>query len=313
MSSYHSSSFLLRIWLSDIQNRFCCILNAASINLTWLLTVLGIIVGGASIPVGLILLWSRMSTVAVLFSPWIGFFSGLTAWFIVTHLRSGSISVSTTGDATNAVAGNITSWGMGFLMAVVLSLLFPKKFASDDEEHIARANKINGISPQAKSRSTSQPGSLHEPEGLVPPSHSHEKASSDEKEPPSDPVPERVVRTGNEIVDFLEAKHIQPMDAAEVKKATRLAVGFNVMFLCIAILFVPFLLFGGEWIFSQNAFVGWCVVSFIWVWCSMIICVIWPVVESRKTIWMITKGIVRDIGTRGKGKRAPAEGVDVRA
>jgi len=44
------------------------------------------------------------------------------------------------------------------------------------------------------------------------------------------------------------------------------------------------------------------VVSFMWVWCSMVICVIWPVVESWATISMIAKGIVRDIGTGGKGK-----------
>ena len=202
---------------------------------------------------------------------------------------------------------------MGLLMAVVLSLLFPKKFASEDEEHLARANKINGVSPQAKSRSTSHPASVHEPEEGVLPSSSNEKPPLDENEPKSNPTPDTIVQTGNEIVDFLEAKHILPMDAAEVKKATRLAVGFNVLFLCIAILFVPFLLFGGEWVFSKNGFVGWCVVSFIWVWCSMVICVIWPVVESRETIWRIMKGVVRDVGTKGEGNKEPVERVERQA
>ena len=239
-----------------------------------------------------------MSTLAVLLSPWIGFFSGLVAWFVVTHLRSGAISVATTGDATNAVAGNITSWGAGFLSSIVLSLIFPKKFTSTDESHIARANKINGVSPQARSPETNTLVLADDGRALdTSPSN-----TENEKEPPSDPAPDTLVRTGNEIVDFLEAQHIEPMDAAEVKKATRLAVGFNVLFLVIAILFVPFLLFGGEWIFSRQTFVGWCVVSFIWVWCSMIICVIWPVWESRVTIWRILKGVVRDAGTGGGGK-----------
>ena len=82
-------------------------------------------------------------------------------------------------------------------------------------------------------------------------------------EPPSNPKPDTLVRTGNEIVDFLEAQHIEPMDPTEVKGATRVAVGFNVLFLIVAILFVPFLLFGGEWIFTRRMFIGWCVVSFI--------------------------------------------------
>lgn len=43
----------------------------------------------------------------------------------------------------------------------------------------------------------------------------------------------------------------------------------------------------------------------------MIICVIWPVWESRVTIWRIMKGVVRDVGTGGKGKaeKVDAEGV----
>lgn len=281
---------------------FCCILNVASINLTWILTVLGVIVGGAAMPVGLVLLWSRMSTVAVLFSPWIGFFSGLVAWFVVTHLRSGEINVMTTGDATNAVAGNVTSWGTGLLMAVLLTFLFPRKFESNDEGHIARANTINGIAPDRNS--TSQSSSPHPRSSGIAGEKVDEMSGDPEnnkQQPSSNPAPDTIVKTGNEIVDFLETTHVQPMDPAEVKRATRLAVGFNILFAVVAILFVPFLLFGGEWNFSRNAFVGWCVVSFLWVWCSMVICVIWPVVESRETIWKIAKGIVRDFG--GSAKR----------
>lgn len=238
-----------------------------------------------------------MSTIAVVLSPWIGFFSGLIAWFVVTHLRSGIISVETTGDATNAVAGNITSWGMGLLMAVVLSLAFPAKFESTDEDHVARANKINGIPSSKEGTGTASPV-----EGAVNIGEKEDPEKEVQAEPPSNPFPDTLIKTGNEIVDFLEASHTEPMDPAEVKRATRLAVGFNILFLVVAILFVPFLLFGGEWIFPRKMFVGWCVVSFIWVWCSMIICVVWPVVESRGTIWMIAKGVVRDVGGLG-GKR----------
>jgi len=238
-------------------------------------------------PVGFILLWSRMSTIAVLLSPWIGFFSGLIAWFVVTHLRSGVINVETTGDATNAVAGNVTSWGTGLVTAVLLSFCVPGKFESMDEEHVARANKINGVSGTGTATPVLPVGE-NEKENA--------EAGADKEiqaiEPPSDVLPDTLVKTGNEVVDFLEASHIEPMDPAEVKRATRLAVGFNILFLVVAILFVPFLLFGGEWIFPRKMFVGWCVVSFMWVWCSMIICVIWPVVESWGTIWRIARGVV---------------------
>ena len=124
---------------------FCCVLNAVGLNLTWLLTILAIMVGGASIPVGLILLWKRMSTAAAVGAPWIGLVCGLIAWFVTTWKRSGAITVETTGNTVNAVAGNVTSWGVGFLMSGVLTLAFPAKYSSTDPKHIERSNKIQGM------------------------------------------------------------------------------------------------------------------------------------------------------------------------
>lgn len=234
---------------------FCSILNAVGLNLTWLLTILAIIVGGASIPVGLILLWKRMSTVAAVASPWIGLVCGLIAWFITTWKRSGSITVETSGNTINAVAGNVTSWGVGFLMAVVLSLAFPAKYTSTDAAHIERSNKIQGISVNASAA-----------ESPAEPAKGEEKAGpggDDQPVPAPEPEPESFVPTGNDIVDFLERKNMEPMDPVAVRKAERLAVGANLVFFFIAIILVPFTLFGSRYIYSKPFFTGWVVVSFI--------------------------------------------------
>ena len=277
---------------------FCCGLNAGNANLTWLLTVLGVIVGGASIPVGLVLLWSRMSTAATLAAPWLGFGGGLIAWFVVTSKRSGEISVLTTGDVTNAVAGNITSWALGGLSAFILSILFPRKFASTDQEAIKRNAKIDGtVSVLEGETITSSPSGSEEKS--QDPEQGGQRAA---QEPSSSATPDTVVPTGNDMVDFLESKHVRPLDPEEYRKANRLAVGFNYLFFFVAIILVPFALFGTEWIFTEGGFTGWIVISFLWVWCSMCICVIWPVVESWSTIWRICKGMVKDVATSGDGK-----------
>lgn len=241
-----------------------------------------------------------MSTLAAILAPWLGFFGGLIAWFVVTSRRSGEISVDSTGDATNAVAGNITSWGVGVLMAVVISYIAPKKWEFTDAVSVARINKINGIAPVDQS-SNHDSGHVSEKGEAPDDIEKNAAATSASPEPASAPKPETIVKTGNEIVDFLETKHIEPMNPVEVRKATRLAVSFNIMFLVIAILLVPFTLFGTSWIFSRAGFTGFCVVSFIWVWVSMIICVIWPVIESWGTIVRIAKGIYGEKG-RGKGE-----------
>lgn len=71
---------------------FCCILNTVGISLTWVLTVLGVIVGGASLPAGMILLWRPMSTVAAIAAPWTGFACGVVVWFVTAWKRDGAIT-----------------------------------------------------------------------------------------------------------------------------------------------------------------------------------------------------------------------------
>mgnify|MGYP000854704828 CR=1 FL=1 len=279
---------------------FCCILNVVGLSLTWLLTVLGIIVGGASVPVGLILLWDRMSTVAAIASPWIGLICGVIVWFITTWNRSGSITVATTGDPTNAVAGNITSWGVGIISAVILTYLFPSKYTSTDPKHIERANKIQGIfvgtSPQPggsspveeprtnfKEASVSVGAERHENEK---PALSNQKSSSQQAA--------SFVPTGNELIDFLESKQMEPMDPVLVKKGERLAWGAGIIFLLVAVILVPFTLFGMAYVFNKAFFTGWVVVSFIWVWTSVMICVVYPVVCFEiYSLWLV---IFKSIG-----------------
>lgn len=294
------------IIFSVVLASFCCILNAVSINLTWVLTILGVIVGGASIPVGLILLWEPMSSVAALISPWTGTALGLVAWFVVTKLRSGSISVETTGDVTNAVAGNVTSCCTGIIMAFLLSYLSPGKWGATeaDGDLLAkiRSDKVlQGITTNAArdtAVSANRAGSdLEKAEiGSIAP-----RKETESRGPASDPAPETVIPTGNAIVDFLEASYSQPMDPEQARVATKLAYGFNIAFWTIAILLVPFALFGTEWEFSRSGFVGWCVVSFMWVWFSALICIVWPVWESRETMWAIVKGIICD----ARGRERP--------
>lgn len=283
---------------------FCSILNAVGLTLTWLLTILAIIVGGASIPVGLILLWKPMSTVAAVASPWIGLVCGLVAWFVTTWKLSGTISVETTGNTINAVAGNVTSWGVGFIMSGVLTLAFPGKYTSTDARHIERSNKIQGIATQPSASESPASESSEKP----PPTESDTEKAGPEKsaQPTSAPEPEVLVPTGNEIVDYLEAKQMEPMDPVAVKKGERLAIGANLIFGLVAIVLVPFTLFGTSYIYNRAFFTGWVVVSFIWVWTSMTICVIYPVVESTGALREISKGLWKDVSALLGGKKPKA-------
>jgi len=238
---------------------FCCILNAAGISLTWLLTVLGVIVGGASLPVGLILLWKPMSTAAAVGAPWIGFICGLIVWFVTTWKRLGAINVETTGDTTNALAGNLASFGVGFIMAVVLTFMFPKKHAPSE------TTALTGIAPQQTINDETT------------------KEAHTDKEPVSTPpTPDELAipaKARNELVDYLES-NTDPMDPVLAKRGERIAWTANAIFFFGAVILVPFTLFGTSYVYSKSFFTGWVVVAFIWVWASVLICVVYPVVSG---------------------------------
>jgi urea-proton symporter len=130
---------------------------------------------------------------------------------------------------------------------------------------VARANKINSIAPPSR-----ESASPVEPVGLataavggVFPNGATAMADPEKAsvEPLSSPRPDTIVGTGNDVVDFLETSRIEPTNLASVRRATRLTVSFNIIFLVVAILLVPFTLFGTEWIFLHSGFTGWCVDS----------------------------------------------------
>ncbi|KAE8153815.1 solute symporter family transporter [Aspergillus avenaceus] len=267
---------------------FCCVLNAVGLSLTWLLTVLGVIVGGAAVPVGLILLWDRMSTVAAIAAPWIGFTCGIVVWFVTSWKRSGGINVETTGDETNAVAGNLASLGVGVIAAILLSFAFPGNRSLGNKSLGGPASTVLGVSVEGKDTTDCSATGTEgkDVEATVTPASPHPTGLSD------------MDRSSSNNAETQGAQ-VEPMDPVVARKAERFAWTANVIFILCAVILVPFTLFGTQYVYTREFFTGWVVVSFIWIWMSVIICVIYPVIESAGALRDIARGLWRDIRALG--------------
>lgn len=286
---------------------FCCALSASGVDITWILTVGGVIVGGGGIPLGLIVLFpSWMSTIAAIGAPLVASPLGLIAWFVTTHIRSGTITAVTTGDLTNALAGSATACGTGAVVAIVLSILFPYKYTSTDPVHIARVEKIRGTTAVhgrevvtdelAPGTATVEPASNETGTKMENPAESTGTKATRDTDTPVSVVATTPAGapTGNEIVDYLTSNHIEPLDLKSYHKARRLAYGACAVFFVVAMVLFPFTFYGTGYIFSKAAFTGWVVVSLIWVFFSALACIIWPVVESYPTLKAMTRMLVQD-------------------
>ena len=267
---------------------FCCILNAVGCNLTWILTVLGVIVGGAALPVGLVLLWPRMSTPATNISPWLALVLGFIAWFVTTWKLSGTITVATTGSVTNAVAGNLVSLGSGGILAVIISFVAPREFETQDAAHLERARKIQGVEVIAENPKDD----MLETESKF--GKEHLSGSSPDASSKDDTEAGGPVATGNALTDYLSTSYAAPLDKAVAKRLKTFGWAFNIAYCLIAIILVPFALFGTGYLFDVQFFTGWIVVSFLWVWVSFGICIIGPLVESRHEIVEVLRGLATD-------------------
>ncbi|KAH8658413.1 urea transporter [Xylariales sp. PMI_506] len=249
---------------------FCCGLSASGVNITWILTQGGVIIGGGGIPLGLILLWpSGMSTVGAIAAPLIAMPLGIMTWLITTHVRSGVISVTTTGDLANSLAGSATTCGIGAIVAVTFSLLFPYKYTSDSPAHIARLGTV----ADTKEDITQQPATAVN-------------------------APEVATVTGNDIVDFLVNNHIEPLDIGLYHKARRLAIAACAVFFVVAMVLFPFTFYGTGYIFTEAALTGWVAISLIWVFFSALACIVWPVAESYHDLSIMVRVFIKDIRRR---------------
>jgi len=58
-------------------------------------------------------------------------------------------------------------------------------------------------------------------------------------------------------------------------------------------------MYGTRYVFSRPFFTFWVAISMIWAICATVACTIYPVVESRRSIFGVLNGIIKDI----KGER----------
>ena len=281
---------------------FCCGMISSGLDITWLITAGGVLVGGGGIPLGLMVIFPGwVSTTAAIGGPLIATPSGLIAWFVTTHMRSGSITAVTTGDLTNSLAGSATACGAGAVAVVVLTVLFPYKYTSIDPAHIARVQKIRGTMPMQGQEPINEVGltvsaAIIETKAGKSGELDTENAATTAATNTS--LPEAGAPTGNEIVDYLTANHIEPLDFNSYRRARRLAYWSCAVFFVLAIILFPFTFYGTGYIFTKAAFTGWVVMSLIWVFFSGLACIVWPIVESYPTLRDMTQMLIHDVSSK---------------
>jgi urea-proton symporter len=257
-----------------------CIFHVAGISLSWLVSILGCIIGGGTLPMALIVLWDGTSTFAAIVSPLTGLVCGITSWMVATKLRFGVITVETTGDLWNAITGDCVSMDMGLICIVGFSYLVP------DKKKFGKTEILEGQIPTT-------PEDQDQKEPVTP--KDAEVSTSTKPAVASDPENSSPLAALESAMDEPEYVPTCALTPAEVQGQKRLALIALIVGTLGFLIIIPFTLYGTGYVFSQGFSYAYVIVAIVWAWLAFAVCVVMPLWESREGMIYVARYLVRDL------------------
>ncbi|KZT28417.1 Na+/solute symporter [Neolentinus lepideus HHB14362 ss-1] len=258
--------------------------QAVGIDLGWLFLFMGVVIGGAVVPVALTICWKKQTKVAAITGAIVGCAAGLFAWLLTAAMTNGGVlSVATTGQEYASVAGCLASICVGAICTVSISLWNPDDFDWEITRAINRASQEN-------------------PSSLSSTNEENERGSElQEKEKQATNVQVREARTqGADNAPLPGLKFAKDEHPDMLKSALKFAIIGSFSLVAVMDIIVPLPMFFSQYTFSVKFFTAWVVIGIIWTFCSAFICIFLPLLESRNALFEVGSGLIRDIFTGGK-------------
>ncbi|RPD65429.1 urea transporter [Lentinus tigrinus ALCF2SS1-7] len=247
------------------------------ISMGWLYEFMGVVLGSAVVPIAMCITWKKANKWGCISGSILGFCAGVVAWLVTTSaLNGGSLTVTTTGGDLEMLAGNLASIGVGGIVTLVTSLIWPEGFDFEPTRAINRP--------------------VHHEKA---PSHGAPSVddSESEKKRHSTDISEEPVSA-----EAAAAEEERELDPVALKKSFDIAAWASVILTLVMLIIIPLPLFFAQTVYGVGGLTAWVVIGMIWAFCSAISVVLYPLYESRAALSLIGRGIVKDIFAKGSGK-----------
>ncbi|KAG8884150.1 hypothetical protein FRB97_005133 [Tulasnella sp. 331] len=194
--------------------------QSENLLIVWVLTehmlklFMGTVLGSAVVPVALAITWRKTNPTGCIAGAIGGFAAGLIAWLVATSaLNGGVLNATTTGGNYPMLAGNVASIGVGGVIAIVWTLVWP-----DNDFTWERTRAINSPTSHVHRKRDQATGSRED---------NDDKRSIDEKK--EDRIQELVQPVRVEDPEELKGITTQTdLDRLALKKAFKFAVWASV-------------------------------------------------------------------------------------
>ncbi|KAJ5087351.1 hypothetical protein N7456_010967 [Penicillium angulare] len=231
------------IFFAAFSAGFSTMLHYVGIDLGWTLYMLGVVTCPGIFPMIFTILWRQQSKAAAIISPVLGLATGLAVWLGTASHFGGEVSVASTGEVLPCTYGTVASCFSPIIYSVVITLIKPQHYDWNDfkKEKLA----------------------LEKLESDLTTAHHHEA---------SDAIRENSLEDG--------PASSSKFDAQELKRWGRIAAFWSIATFLGHWVLWPLPMYGSHYVFGKKFFIAWVVVGIIWLWGTMLIAIVYPLVDG---------------------------------
>lgn len=265
------------IFMGSIATAF----NYIGISMGYLYELMGTIIGCAVVPVATCVSWRKANGKAAVAGAVLGFCAGVAGWLGLTaSLNDGNINVETTFGDYEMLTGNLLSIGVGGIITVVGSLIWPADFDWEITRAInAKAGRKEPVAPTPEDPASENSSVTEVP--LSSPGLKEKDAA--ELASPSSPTADP------------EAVDIEAAELASLQKAFRTAAIAALSLTFILIFAIPMPQFFSQYIYPEKGFTAWVAIVIAWLFAGLVMVGLYPLWEARDGLASVGRGIYRDV------------------
>jgi SSS family transporter len=256
------------------------IFHAIGISMGWLFNFLGVSTASGVFPIALSFLWKDLNTFGAVGGSIGGMLLALVVWLVTCKGLEGQITVSALSTTYVSFAGNAAAIVLGGVIAIVSGLIKPAKFDFNLTRN--RTILVEHLEIAQGKKQPAQSSHLNDFQGDEKPElNSKDQFQEEDVELDSTTDADDGLPQGHDL-DF------RLLDA-QYKKYTIATMVLLSVFLFI----IPIPLSAAPYIFSTGFLTLVCVIMYIWLFGSFAFVIVYPLVESRRAIWDISKRVFR--------------------
>ena len=271
---------------------FSIMLHYVGVNMTWFGYFYPLIICPGVIPLILSITWDRQNWYAAFISPILGIVFGFIVWTTTAYKLSGAVNITTLGGQLPALYGALTALFLPGISSIIISLVYPKKFDWSVlqqahllvDEDVSSENSGDDVDEEKQEIANSDKGDNIEG---IDDGHHHNKEDVEVQ------VDSDQSSSSNNLESQTTIAGVEQLTPKQLDFWIKIATGAAIFILLINWVLWPLPLYR-DWIFSRAYFKGYVTVGLMWLYATLLIIGIGPLISGRHTIALIARNVYRD-------------------